>query len=352
MEETTFIDVESSEGTFPRAKTGAVDAAMLIDLVVGGLENAGATTEAVMSAMPQTPSFWPLPPRVVKVGNSWIHMKATNLPVTVTWAHDLNRDFRKAVRSYGMCPGVRANLAGALGTQAHHKLLFTDSTPSEEAANLFTAELISALAIPGSKLHVTPGSISRIFAGKRDGIAVLRLNKATSAALESEWLQSRLYKFRGSALYSEVDVIDRCLSWVNSQNLGDYADTLKINLAWLKASRLKEAAYDLEQRLWNLEPKALYTEKVEYGNSLFNLDTLNYIRDIWVNSALGEFEAFREFYGYLVPLYLDDDQFRRMFGTGMVLKRDYKAALGRKIDAGLLNFSAWFSKMIEVNNGK
>jgi hypothetical protein len=41
-----------------------------------------------------------------------------------------------------------------------------------------------------------------------------------------------------------------------------------------------------------------------------------------------------------------------MFGTGMVLKRDYKAALGRKIDAGLLNFSAWFSKMIEVNNGK
>lgn len=351
MDEFTFIDVSQNPEQLPKLPPGSLNTSFLMDIAASALELAGATPEAVLTSWSDAPGIWPIPPRLMLAGQSPIALRLDS-PKLLSILIALHNRCREAVKKYGMGPLVRAELLDVLGAKSTHPLAFTSTEPSEEAANLFSLEFILAVGKLDSKLTVQQTSVTRIFAGKRDGLAELRLSRRNSKELTAEWIADKLYKPRGTVVYGTVDVFDRCLLWAERENLSRFGDTLRHALAWMKVAQDKSLAYDFEQRLLSIEPKQLYTAKVEYGESIFNGDTLNYARDLWVNSGKDDHSAFRDFYEYLVPTYLDDDQFRRLFQTGMVLKEDYNPTIGKRLDAGMLNFSTWFMRMMEVNRAQ
>lgn len=351
MDELTFIDVAETPEKLPRPPAGVINPNLLVEIALQGLELFGATAGEVLSCYSEEPILWNLPPRLLPAGKTPIAMTLANTGRAARPLIALHQQCRSLVRHCGMGPRVRHELIRFFGLEAAHPMLFTETEPSEEASNLFSLELILAAASPNSTFFVLGSSVARRFPHKRDDLSSLKIGKSNSQLLTPEWVESRLYSPRGTVLYPTADAFDRCLLWLNRNSNDGYGNNLRAVLSWLKMMQDSELAYNFEQQVRTIQPRLVQVLKVPYGNSIFNIDALNYVRDLWQDTTKDSHEAFRDFYDYLVPTYIDDDRFRKFFKTGMVLKGDFNNEIIKRVDSGMLNFGAWFSKMVEINNG-
>lgn len=352
LEESTFIDVSDTPELLPKPPDGAMSVPLLFKLALGALEVAGATPDAVLSTFSSTPALWPLPPRLAHVGHMRLGLQVPETSASVRVIMDLHDECRAIVSRLGVGPRVYSLLASRLSGKAANPLVFTPTQGSAEAADLFTLEFMLAVGNTRSKLVVQSDSVVKHFLGRRTGLSLMRLNKRKSPRLTAEWVDAILYKERGTAVYGTFDCFDRCLLWAEKNVAKAESGTLRLALAWLKLHQDKEIAYDFEQALLTIEPFVWESPDIEYAPLLYTHESLNLARDLWLESDKEDYEAFRDFYEFLVPTYLDDEQFRRMFKTGMVLEEDFTEDIRRRIDAGMMNFAAWFLKMMRKYDRK
>lgn len=353
MDETTVIDVNETPEQLPKLHSGAVNASALFRIVLGTLEVAGASAEDVLTTYAPTPSPWPIPPRLTELGQVQLSVglggEATSSAQLLIQTHT---EARALVKKSGMGLAAYSFLASRLGWRVRNPLVFTPTEPSDEAADLFSLEYLLAIAPNRSVLTVQGDSVVRQFLGRRTGLSVLKLNKHLSPRLTAEWVSAQAFGSRGVAIYPTIDIFDRCALWAQRNMLKEDRETLKLALAWLKLCQSKSLAYDFEQELLKLEPFSAGAEDIEFAPLLYTHEALNLARDLWVQSSKGDYEAFRDFYSYLVPTYLDDDQFRRLFKTGMVLEENFSDDIRKLIDVGMLNFAGWFLKMVRKHERK
>lgn len=349
MLEPLFIDVAAEPDKLFPLPPGTINASLLQELALGALSVAGATPEAILTLYEDSPLLWPLPPRLSYAGRTILNAQVATSD-RVSGLIELHRDCRKDVKIAGVGPLVLSNLASVLGPKVGHPLVFTQTEPSEEAANLFSIEFILATGAGYGNLEVQDLGIKRSFKNKREGLQELKLSVNTSKALTWEWLEQVLYSSRGSVLYTTYDIFDRCYSWLQANAHPSEMKPAELALSWLKVLRSKSVAYDFEQRVRGLEPVEALPTPTDYPNLLYTVEALDLAKDIWFDQSLDTHEAFRDFYDFLVPSYLDDLQFRRLFKTGMVLKGDFTDEIRKKVDAGILNFSAWFMRTMRKVN--
>ena len=346
MDETTFIDLNAEPGAMPQLPPGTLNVPMLFGLALGALEVAGATPEAVLTSYSDVPSLWPIPPRLAQIGSMQFSVKVPDTGYSSGYLIDLHQSLRRTVRRCGLDLRVREMLADALGPKARHPLVFTPTEASAEAADLFSLEFILATGNSRSRLTIQANSVVRKFQGKREVLSNLKLNSKLSPKLTADWVASRTYGPRGVIVYKHFDAFDRCLVWADQNVPKEEAQNIRLALSWLKLCQDKELAYDFEQALHTITP-FVADNPTDYGELLYSLESLDLARDLWLNQEdKDDHIAFRDFYGFLVPTYLDDDQFRKLFKTGMVLKEDFTDDIRKRIDAGMLNFSGWFLRMM------
>lgn len=345
MDETTFLDVASEPAQLPPLPSGALDLERLTELAVGALAVAGATPEDILTTYADTPMIWPLPPRLLAAGRTMLSAQAyiTDRPVGPLLL--LHRDCRALVRRLGVGPVVMAKLAEGLGTKVRHPFIFSESEPSDDSVNLFSLEFILATGGRKSDLILQDNSISKEFHGKRSEFSRINLMGKGEELPDWKWLQSKLYGNRGTALYSTLDIFDRCQLWVEQNLHKSETAGLMGALSWLKASQCKQAAYDFEQAVVKMEPVQIAPAKCEFARLIYTDEALQLARDLWLDQSIDTHSAFRDFYGYIVPTYIDDGQFRSMFKTGMVLREDFTDDIRKKVDAGMLNFVGWFLRV-------
>lgn len=335
-----FIDVSTEPHKLPPLPTGAVPTSKVVELVISSLEAAGATPRKIFTAYSEDPQIWNLPPRLMVVGRSECGFSFKLRGDPVQKYMDIHDRYRKKVKAHGMGPYIHGELVRELGERYGHPLAFTLTEPGEESANLYSLELI--LMLPG-ELKIWESNIFRFFKGKRDAFSKIRLNKSVSELMTAAWIQKMMTASRGTVLYPTYDIFDRCLQWV-TDNLDKQASwKLRVGLSWLKAHQDYKLTYQFEQLVRHISPPDYaHLLQVEEDRSIFTFDTLNYVRDLWLEEGSDAHEAFRKFYGFLVPMYMDDDTFRRIFKTGMVLREDFNSDISMKIDMGLSGFESWF----------
>lgn len=343
MHDLGFIDLTCEPEKLPPVPVRAVALDRVLRWVYEMLESAGATPKDILTIYTDDPVIWPLPPRRLVLGRTECGFSYSLEGEPVQRYQQTHERFRKLVRKFGMTPYVRGELCKELGATYGHPLAFTPSEASEEAANLFSLEFI--LMLSGGALFVQETSVFRFFKDKRTVYSRVELNKKLSAKVTAGWVQNVLSSPRGQVLYPTFDAIDRVLLWVESNMSKQESWRLRALLAWLKAAQRPKTAYDLEQKLRLLEPIEPPDEEVR-RYSIYTHDHLNYARDLWLDDSKDPHDAFREFYGFIVPSHMDDETFRKIFKTGMVLKKEFTPALIDKIDLGISRFENWFLRRI------
>lgn len=344
MDEFTFVDVKETPELLPSIIPTIMSMRQVKELALGALEVAGATPDAVLGTFSASPNLWPIPPRLSKLESISLGMKLPESRSSSAFLIDLHLSLRNVVRRSGMGAYARSVLEDAFGPKSRHPLLFTSSTPSKEAADLFSVEFILAAGGPSKNLVIQANTMNRRFPGKRAAISNLKLNAHISPGIQADWLDSKVYGPRGTAVYGTVDVFDRCLLWVTKAVPKEESGPLKLLLSWLKAAQDKNLAYEFEQALLDVTPYVEEIPDFEFAHLLYTEESLNLARDIWVLSEEDDYQAFRDFYDFVVPTYLDDDEFRKVFKTGMVLKPEFNEDIRKKVDLGLPTFAAWFLK--------
>lgn len=344
MDETTFIDLTSDPENLPPASPGTIKLQFLIELALGALASAGASGETVLTTFSPCPGVWPIPPRLTYAGRTNITAMAESPSRSVASLLALYRHGRDLVARCGMGPYVTEQLVREFGARVRHPLIFTPSEPSGEAVNLFSLEFILATEGKGSKLVVEGANLVRKFPSKRAGLNQISLIGKDVEVMPWKWVTNKLTAGRGSVVYPTTDVFDRCQVWLENNADPEQCANAMIPLAWLKILQNKTLAYDFEQRLIGLEPAVPEAMPTSFPKLVYTQEALDLARDIWFDTSEDSHTAFREFYSYVVPTYLDDTQFRKIFKTGMVLKEDYTTDIDRKMDAGMLNFAGWFLK--------
>ena len=343
----TFIDLQDTPHLLPPIPSGALNTDLLVRVVLGTLEAAGATAEDVLSSYCKDALLWPLPPRLMYIGQHGFGMRlGVKSSFSVRTLQETHERWRKTVTRTGFTVATRALLAEGMGPKVTHPLMFTESEASTESANIFSMEFILAIDTPNSKVLVTGPRVARRYSGKRATRSQVILDKALCPSLTPEFVHDALFSPRGTAVYPTVDIFDRCMHWAKKNMLKEDRVLLTRSLSWLKACQSKELAYDFEQALHTLEPFAPWAESGAIAKSIYTYDSLNYARDLWVLSDKDDHEAFRDFYNYVVPTYLDDGHFRQLFRTGMVLAIDFNDDIRKRLDAGMPKFEGWFIKMM------
>lgn len=352
MNENTFIDLQDTPELLPALPEKALSVPLLLDIALGGLAVGGATPEAVMSTFSTTPVLWPIPPRLAHVGHRELGMRLAlgNLPTGLLL--DLHKTCRAIVTRTGMGPRALAVLSEALSPKVRHPLMFSPTEASAEAADLFSVEFILAAATPKSKLILQADNISRRFDQKVEHLSTLKLTSKNSPRLTMDWIEQTVYGNRGTVVYTTFDIFDRCYLWAEKNLHPAESKGLMLALSWLKLIQSKSLAYDFEQQVMQVEPFEAAPLDIEFAPLMFTHETLNLARDLWILSEKDDHEAFRDFYGFLVPSYLDDDQFKRLFKTGMVLKENFTDDIRRRVDSGMLNFAGWFLSVIRKSSNE
>ena len=347
MNETTFIDLQETPEALPELPAGALNVRLLFSLALGALEVAGATPEAILTTYSDIPQLWDIPPRLANVGHIPVNVRIPDTGKSSAHLIDLHTELRALVRRCGVGDRVRQTLVETLGDKTRHPLVFLSSEPSREAADLFSVEFLIAVGNGRSNLKVQHNTMVRTFPGKRTVISQIKLNDRVSPGLQAEWVQERVFGPRGTIVYGTFDIFDRCLVWANQITPKEDTKNLRLALSWLKLVQDRELAYEFEQAVRRVEPFVAEPADLEYVELLYTHESLDYARDLWMNQEdKDDHTAFRDFYDYLVPTYLDDDQFRKLFKTGMVLKADFTDDIRRRIDAGMMNFAGWFLRMM------
>ena len=347
MDEMTFIDLQETPEALPKLPPGSLNVRLLFSLALGALEVAGATPEAIMTTFTDVPQLWPIPPRLANVGHIPVNVKIPDTGRSSAYLIDLHRELRTVVRRCGVGDRAMQEIADALGERTRHPLVFLPSEPSKEAADLFSIEFILAVGNGRSELKIQHNTMVRTFPGKRTYISQIKLNDKVSPGLQADWLQERVYGPRGIIVYGTFDIFDRCLVWADRVAPKEDTQYLRTALSWLKLVQDKELTYEFEQAIRRIEPFVAEPKDTEYAELLYTYDALDYARDLWMKQEdKDDHTAFRNFYDYLVPTYLDDNQFRKLFKTGMVLKEDFTDDIRRRLDAGMMNFAGWFIRMM------
>lgn len=352
MDETTFIDMQENPEELPPLPPGTTNVSLLQDVILGGLESAGATPESVMTTFSTVPVLWPIPPRLHPLGQRWLQARVGDVGHNSGLLIDLHRACRTAVRRAGAQERVFSMLAEALSPKVRHPLIFSTTEPSQESADLFSLEFIIAAGDMRSRLRVQGNSVARYWSGKRYALSSLKLNERVSPGLQASWVTEQAFGSRGVVVYGNFDIFDRCHVWADKNMTKAEAGTLKLALAWLKLHQDKRLAYDFEQAVMGITPFVAEPAEPDYVALMYTHENLNFARDLWLLSDKDDHEAFKDFYEFLVPSYIDDDKFRQLFKTGMVLKQDFTDDIRMRIDAGMMNFSGWFLKTMRLYEQK
>lgn len=347
MDGNVFLDLQDTPHLLPPIPSGALNTDLLVRVVLGTLEAAGATVSDILGNFYPGPVLWPLPPRLMYVGQQGLGMRAGVKPnFQVRTLQEVHERYRKTVARTGFTVATRAMLADGFGSKVLHPLMFSDTEPSPEAADIFSLEYILAIESSGSKVQVNGPRVARKYAGKRATRSQVILDKALSPGLTPEFVEHALFSPRGTVVYPTMDIFDRCLEWAKVNMVREDTALLNVALSWLKAVQSKELAYNFEQALHTLEPFAPWIDAGPSAKNIYTYESLNYARDLWVLSDKDDHEAFRDFYGYIVPTFLDDGHFRQLFRTGMVLAVDFNDDIRKRLDAGMPKFEGWFIKMM------
>lgn len=347
MDGYVFLDLQDAPHLLPPIPAGALNTDLLVRVVLGTLEAAGATAADILSSFYSDPVLWPLPPRLMFIGQQAFGMRAgLKSNFSVQTLQEVHKRYRQNVTRTGFTVVTRAMLAEGFGQRVMHPLMFSDTEPSAEAANIFSMEYILAIEAGGSRVQVNGPRVARKYAGKRATRSQVVLDKALSPILTPEFVQHTLFAPRGTAVYPTIDIFDRCLQWAKHTMVREDTALLNVALSWLKAAQSKELAYNFEQHLHTLEPFAPWIAAGPLPENIYTYEALSYARDLWVLSEKDDHEAFRDFYNYIVPTYLDDGQFRQLFRTGMVLAADFNDDIRKRLDAGMPKFEGWFIKMM------
>jgi hypothetical protein len=347
MDGYVFLDLQDTPHLLPPIPAGALNTDLLVRVVLGTLEAAGATAADILSSFYPDPVLWPLPPRLMFIGQQGFGMRAgVRSSFSVQTLQEVHKRYRQNVTRTGFTVVTRAMLAEGFGPRVMHPLMFSDTEPSAESADIFSMEYILAIEAGGSKVSVSGPRVARKYAGKRTSRSQVVLDKAVSPTLTPEFVQHALFAPRGTAVYPTVDIFDRCLLWAKNHMVKEDTALLNTALSWLKAVQSKELAYDFEQALHTLEPFAPWIDAGPSAKNIYTYESLNYARDLWVLSDKDDHEAFRDFYSYIVPTFLDDGHFRQLFRTGMVLAVDFNDDIRKRLDAGMPKFEGWFIKMM------
>lgn len=350
-----FIILQEDPDLMPPPPVSSARITAVADKVIGILAAAGVDPEEIFKQYSKECLLWSLPPRLPRDQSTPLIPINTKIR-RLSELNVLHNRLRELVRRNGVGPKAYIEIEESFGIQGCHPAVFTPTGPGEESANLFSLELVLGLEISGSVLDMQGGALMRLFPRKQVARNSLKVSENVSKLATPTWINQALRKPRGSIIYETFDIFDRTNMWV-TKNLLDESGKVALEwLAWLKMCQSPDLTYYFEQALYNIEPIAPMRVEAGYAHIMYTMEILDYIRDLWLNSEASDFQAFRDFYDYLVPTYIDDNDFRRTFGTGMVLEKDYNPSIGKKIDSGLLAFSARFAatarRIENMRNGK
>lgn len=260
----------------------------------------------------------------------------------------LNRGI-SIVRRHGF--GDKAKLAlNEVFTGHDHPLIFTASTPGNEAAAAFATEY--ALAIPDScgALTFQGPSTFRRYKVHKDGFRPMGMIAAHHPGVTKEWMHRFLTEPRGQVERDTFDVYDRVRAWSESNLPPPKREGIIRCVTWLKLVNSAHLAYQLEQAVYNLGASSR-EPLPEFAELLFTHDAWLQIYNIWNNPDQSTAVNLVDLFDNIVPTYISERQFVKWFGARRSEKHFGQDNLERCTN-GMEEFKAWFNDMEERVNAR
>jgi hypothetical protein len=247
------------------------------------------------------------------------------------------------VQRAGMCEEAFERLECTFGPRIRHPLYFTRTLNRPEAPAIFGQEWACLLAAGSwqSAFQENHAFIRPSATFLTPPMGVLRGSCEGSASVSAEFLEGQRTADRGFIEFQTFDAIDRAHLWVmQNYSFLQEPDKMLRGLCLLKLEQKPLAAYQFEQTLRRLSP---FTVEAPTAKSLiYTPDHLDEIREIWYDTQSLEKDKFSSLHRKIVPLYLDDLHFKKLFGLLPNSEGRFTYKSERKVDAGLEKFIALF----------
>lgn len=248
-----------------------------------------------------------------------------------------------AVDAEGFRDRAAEIVSSVLGKGALHPLLFTRSGRGPGATALFGLEWACLL------YHNADQAVFQ------DNQAFVRLSAdyltppmgviggvcGKSEPVTAEFLEEHKTRSRGYINLHTFDALDRANIWV-MQNFAYLEEPEKIlrGLCLLKLSQNPRVAYEFEQALHNLVQPVMVEPSLR--SLIYTDESLDMIRSIWYDHDTPNKEKFDLLHTQLVPMYLDDMQFKQLFKYMPADVKRFSYKMERDVNAGLEKFVALF----------
>ena len=342
---TDFGMLDLKEGKFPPVKLRPKHRADLLTTISQVMVAFGARPAEVLSSYSQAPIVWEIPSLYSdRLVTSSLTISVNTSKVSGSAAiHACYNDVAKLVAKDGMGPAALDRLQETFGKGVRHPLLFTETARSDGARALFGMEWACMLHSQAEQATFQANHafvrLSTNFFTPPMGVVGGRFENGFK--VPEGFMEECLYTPRGFINFHTFDAFDRANVWV-MQNFALLTEPEKLlrGLCLLKLAQSPKLAYDFEQSLRNLT-EAPYIEPT-LKSLMYTEDQLNCIRDIWVDQDKPVSERLYMLHLQLVPGYLDDGQFKRLFKymPGTEGRATYKVEMD--IAAGLEKFILLF----------
>lgn len=313
---TDFGIVNASEGLVLPLRLSGGHAKDLTTTLVQVLVASGATSEELLSIYTPAPVLWEIP--------SIYSPSLMTTPLTASMSQfktksvgDLYATYKKVVdivQVEGFGNDALEILEEFFGEKARHPLYFSRTKASPEAAAIFGMEWACLLQNVANKAVFQADHAFVRFAADffTPSMGVVEGRCEGSPKVTAEFMQESLSRPRGYIDFGTFDILDRVNLWmVKNLDLLEEPEKLLRALCLVKLAQNPRVTSSFERSIRNLPQPEVIEPTLKM--LAYNDEALDVIRDIWYDHDTPNRDKFLALHAKLVPVYLDDGQFKDMF---------------------------------------
>lgn len=338
-----LLTIEATNELCPQLPKNSVDIPLVVEGISGMLFRAGLTRSDILSRYSDEPVVWPIPSLYGTLQGDFVGFKSATLKTGGDYRRFFN-NMKRLVAARGLNHMTRPTLVGFLGPVASHPLLLSDVPATKEGLNTFCAQL--ATLMTGTRGSFVIGDDRCYFSYGPQKIVRLPLGLTPEMGASKEDIEQAVMVSQGFVTYGDFNILDRCL--LSTEALVPYLRVEVVRaLAVMKLTRNPLIAARLEDYIYKAEAfEPLFT--AAEAEVMFLDDSLHMIRDLWLESKKSAEGAFQDLFNYLVPDYLDGDEFYKMFKHLPKYSMRFDTKSIDSINKGLGYFEGWFLQMQRV----